>query len=126
MLRVLVIEDDKDSRETLRLVLEARGHRVDDAENGRAGFQKLLEVRPDLALIDVGLPDLDGYELVRAARARAEGRQLYLVALTGYSQPEDRRRASDAGFDALLAKPVDWQALDHVLTTALGAPRSQP
>jgi CheY-like chemotaxis protein len=98
---------------------------VEDAENGRTGLQKLLELQPDLALIDVGLPDVDGYELVRAARACAEGRRLYLVALTGYSQPDDRRRATEAGFDIVLAKPVDWQALDRILTTASGAPRAR-
>jgi CheY-like chemotaxis protein len=122
-LKVLVIEDDDDSRETLRLVLEAAGHEVEDAEDGRSGLQKLLELRPELTLIDVGLPDLDGYDVVREARRRAEGQGLYLVALTGYSQPEDRRHAADVGFDAVLAKPIDWQALDQVVATARAARR---
>jgi len=124
--RILVIEDDDDSREMMRLLLEGVGHRVEEAKSGQAGLDKLLELRPDLALIDVGLPDFDGYELVRSARVRAQGQRLYLVALTGYSQPEDRRRATAAGFDEILAKPVDWHALDQVLDTALGASSKDP
>lgn len=119
---ILVIEDDVDSRETMRLVLEGVGHRVDEAGDGQTGLEKLLALQPDIALIDVGLPDLDGYELVRAARARPEGRDLYLVALTGYSQPDDRRRAAEVGFDAVLSKPVNWVSLDDILATGFKTP----
>jgi two-component system, chemotaxis family, CheB/CheR fusion protein len=113
--RVLVIEDDRDARETLRLVLEEWGHRLEEAEDGRAGFEKLLAFRPDVALIDIGLPDVDGYEVARTARAHPDTRDLYLVALTGYRQPEDHRVAMEAGFDAVLIKPVDWELLQRLI-----------
>jgi CheY-like chemotaxis protein len=113
--RVLIVEDDPESRETLRLNLEASGHRVDEASDGASGLRELLRLRPDVALIDVGLPDLDGHELVRRARAHGGAPRPYLVAVTGYGQPEDVQRARDVGFDALLPKPLDWDRLDRLL-----------
>ncbi len=113
--RILIVEDNADARESLRLLLELGGHDVVEAEDGVRGLDLAVGVRPDLALVDVGLPGLDGYELARKLRATAEGRDLRLVALTGYGQPEDRRRALAAGFDAHLVKPVDPDRLAELL-----------
>ena len=111
---VLLIEDNPDNRASLRELLEFCGHRVDTAANGREGVEQALELLPDLALVDIGLPELDGYGV--AARIREKlGPGIRLVALTGYGQPEDVRRALDAGFDAHIAKPVAFEALQAVI-----------
>ena len=91
----------------LRFLLERAGHEVHEAEDGRAGLEAILKLRPDVALLDVGLPGLDGYEVARRVRCDEAGRSVCLVALTGYGRPEDQRRSQEAGFDAHLVKPVD-------------------
>ena len=85
------------------------------AEDGASGMERALTTRPDVALIDIGLPGMDGYEVARRIR-RDLGRGIRLIALTGYGQPEDRRRAEQAGFDAYLVKPVFADQLVRVLT----------
>ena len=114
---VLVVEDNHDNRATLRELLEFAGHRVSVAETGVEGVALALERRPDVALVDIGLPELDGYQVARRVR-EALGRDIVLVALTGYGQPEDVRRAKAAGFDAHLAKPLDIDALQALVTRA--------
>jgi signal transduction histidine kinase/ActR/RegA family two-component response regulator len=113
---VLVIEDNADAREMLRLALELDGHRVETAADGTAGVEAALRSTPDLVLVDIGLPGLDGYAVARRLRA-ALGHRVTLVALTGYGQTEDRRRTSEAGFDAHLVKPVDPDVLSRALAT---------
>jgi GAF domain-containing protein/anti-sigma regulatory factor (Ser/Thr protein kinase) len=113
--RILVIEDNDDAREMLREMLELNGHEVRDAPNGAIGVGQALALRPDVAVVDIGLPGMDGYEVARRIRAAAEGRGIRLVALTGYGQAEDRRRAEQAGFDAHLVKPIEPGALAAVL-----------
>ncbi len=108
--RILIVEDNLDGRETLRLVLQLLGHRVEVAETGPDGLRKGLAWEPDIALIDIGLPFLDGYQVARQLR-QALGDKVYLIAYTGYGQPEDRRRAFEAGFDLHLTKPVDPRQL---------------
>jgi CheY-like chemotaxis protein len=108
--RILVVEDNTDAREMLRHLLNLAGHEVHEAADGPTGLGAALRVRPDIALVDVGLPGFDGYELARRVRGSA-GPPIYLVALTGYGQPDDRRRAVEAGFDAHLVKPVNPDAL---------------
>ncbi|HET7402680.1 MAG TPA: ATP-binding protein, partial [Usitatibacter sp.] len=120
---ILVVEDNADARETLQRLLELAGHAVRTAGDGVAGLQAALAHHPEVALIDIGLPGMDGYEVVRRIRAaEAEtGRHALLVALTGYGLPEDRERALAAGFDAHVVKPVDSQALEELLaSTAFG------
>jgi len=113
--RVLVIEDNVDAGFTLAEVLELEGHEVRVARDGASGIALARELGPDVVLCDIGLPDLDGYEVARTLR-RDEGlRGARLVALTGYAQPEDQRRARDAGFDAHLGKPPDLPALFAVV-----------
>ncbi len=116
--RILIVEDSQDSRDMLRYLLEHAGHEVHEASDGPAGVEAILSVRPDIALVDVGLPGLDGYEVARRVRAAAEGREVRLVALTGYGLPEDHRRSQDAGFDAHLVKPVDPARLAAVIGAA--------
>jgi CheY-like chemotaxis protein/anti-sigma regulatory factor (Ser/Thr protein kinase) len=113
--RVALVEDHADARAGLRALLELWGHQVEEAEDGERGLALLRSWSADVALIDLGLPGLDGYAVARAARAEAATRQVLLVALTGYGQPEDRRRAEAAGFDAHLVKPVDPDALQRLL-----------
>jgi CheY-like chemotaxis protein len=113
--RILVIEDNDDGREMLRLALTVAGHEVHEAPDGRIGVELAARVAPDVALIDIGLPDLDGYEVARRIRARTGGESIVLVAVTGYGQNEDRRRALDAGFDAHVTKPVDPDRLAEVI-----------
>jgi two-component system, sensor histidine kinase len=116
--RVLIIEDQPDAREALRSVLELAGHEVQEARDGEEGLQRLLAWRPDVAFVDLGLPRLDGYGIARAIRATREGDKLFLVALTGYGQPEDRRRVVDVGFNAHLVKPVQHEQLLQALAAA--------
>jgi PAS domain S-box-containing protein len=112
---VLVIEDYLDSGQTLADVLALHGHRVHVATDGRSGIAKAREVKPDVVLCDIGLPDVDGYEVARLLRADDALRSTYLVALSGYAQPEDRQRALDAGFDAHLGKPAPLEQLHEML-----------
>src|SRR5438270_13379697 len=104
--RVLIVEDSPDSRETLKLLLELYGHQVEAAKDGREGVEKALAWEPEVAVVDIGLPGLDGYEVARRVRAALGGRVL-LIALTGYDGAENRRRAFEAGFDHHLTKPAD-------------------
>jgi CheY-like chemotaxis protein len=113
---ILIIEDNPDARDALRLLLELDGHVVEAAGEGAEGLQIAQAKNPDIALVDIGLPGLDGFEVARRLRAGG-GRRPVLVALTGYGQPEDRRRATEAGFDALLVKPVDPSTLTSLLIT---------
>jgi PAS domain S-box-containing protein len=112
--RVLVVEDNPDGLETMKTLLKLWGHCVEVAHNGQEGIDKLLALRPEIALIDIGLPVLDGFEVARRAR-EACGKNVCLIALTGYGHEDDRRRALQAGFDAHLIKPVDPAELSRLL-----------
>jgi signal transduction histidine kinase/ActR/RegA family two-component response regulator len=113
---ILLVEDNADARETLRRLLELAGHRVRTAADGPSGLAAMLAEPPEVALIDIGLPKLDGYELAqRFRKANGGATRTLLVALSGYGLPEDRQRALDAGFDAHLVKPIDEQALEALL-----------
>src|SRR5262249_14350169 len=121
-LRILVAEDNADGRATLCALLEIFGHSVVAAEDGLEGVQKALSWHPDVALIDIGLPRMNGYQVAEQLRA-AVGREVFLIAYTAYHQPEYRRQAIVAGFDAYLIKPVDLSELDHCLALAAGRRR---
>jgi PAS domain S-box-containing protein len=112
--RIVLVEDSRDSRDMLRFLLEHAGHEVHEAEDGPHGVETILAVRPDIALVDVGLPGIDGYEVARRVRAQV-GTGVRLVALTGYGLPEDHRRSQEAGFDAHLVKPVDPARLSALI-----------
>jgi signal transduction histidine kinase/ActR/RegA family two-component response regulator len=123
--RVLVIEDDPDAAQTLGEALELEGHTVEHARDGATGVALAHARRPDVVLCDIGLPDLDGYEVARALRNDAGLRGTRLVALSGYAQPEDVDRAREAGFDAHLAKPAPIESVTSALapdpTTSTGS-----
>ena len=113
--RVLVIEDNVDAGFTLAEVLSLEGHEVRVARDGASGITLARALEPDVVLCDIGLPDVDGYEVARTLRRDDGLRSTRLVALTGYAQPEDQRRARDAGFDAHLGKPPDLPTLFAVV-----------
>jgi CheY-like chemotaxis protein len=115
---VLVIEDGEDARRAMLALLKLWGHQTHAAEDGPTGVRRAVEARPEVALVDIGLPGLDGYEVARQIRSLM-GDSIHLVALTGYGLAEDRRKALEAGFDRHLAKPVD----PRVLADVLNAPR---
>jgi CheY-like chemotaxis protein len=112
--RVLVVDDNRDARETLRTVLSMNGHTVTDAGDGASAIRLAVEWAPDVALIDIGLPEMDGYEVARRIRARV-GTLVRLVALTGYSDAETRRRVTEAGFQAHLVKPAAPDEIERLL-----------
>ena len=115
--RVLVVEDNDDARESLCLVLAARGWEVRDAADGAEALRVALEWRPDAVVSDIGLPCLDGWELGRRVRAGL-GREVLLVAVTGFANLNDRQRSLAAGFDAHLAKPAEPEDLLALLGPA--------
>ncbi len=112
---VVVIEDHADAASTLAEVLALDGHKVAIASDGRSGVDLVRRLKPDFVFCDIGLPDLSGYEVARALRADETLRATRLVALSGYTQPEDRERAREAGFEAHLPKPADLDELNALL-----------
>ncbi|MGC4116830.1 MAG: ATP-binding protein [Myxococcales bacterium] len=122
-LRVLVIEDNVDAAETLKEALELDGHQVETAATGLAGIEKAHALHPDVILCDIGLPEMDGFEVARRLRADPELRSAPLVALSGYAAPEDLERSKLAGFDRHLAKPPDLGALENALEQVSAAAR---
>ena len=130
--RLVIVEDSDDIRWMLEALLEHLGHQVFVAKDGPEGVSRILEVHPDLAFVDIGLPGFDGYEVARRVRAKL-GSAVRLVAVTGYGQAADKRRALEAGFEAHLTKPVDVQQIQAVFAAAPGrtpsassAPRAGP
>ena len=120
--RVLVIDDHEDGAESLRLLLEASGHSVEVAHDGRTGLELARRFAPDVVLCDIGLADgPSGYDVARALRSDVAAAGACLVALTGYGQEEDLRRAKEAGFDLHRTKPIDPAELQRLVAGA-GAP----
>jgi CheY-like chemotaxis protein len=113
---VVIVEDSEDARLSLRKILEQEGHVVHSAADGLSGFDVIAQVRPDVALIDIGLPGLDGYGL--AQKVRSTGLRTYLIALTGYGLAEDRGRAVASGFDIHVTKPPQIDRLLALVESA--------
>jgi len=113
--RILLADDNPDALESLATVLRLRGHEVYSARNGVAALETAARHMPELALVDIGMPLVDGYEVARRIRAQEWGKAIKLVALTGWGQDSDRRRSQEAGFDAHLVKPLDFDKLTAVL-----------
>jgi PAS domain S-box-containing protein len=113
-MEILVIEDNVDAARSIAEVLEMEGHRVHVATDGLSGIAKARELRPEVVMCDIGLPDIDGYEIARTLRADGL-RSTRLIALSGYAQHEDRQRAKEAGFDAHLPKPPPLDELNALL-----------
>ncbi len=114
--RVLVVDDNADAAEMLALLLEADGMTVHVADGGRAALELVARHDPEVVFLDIGMPELDGYEVARQIRARQPGRRPVLVALTGWGQQDDRRRVREAGFDHHLVKPAELETLRALLS----------
>jgi PAS domain S-box-containing protein len=126
-LRILVVEDNHDAAATLGELLQLGGHQVELAYDGRTGLALARQMRPDVVISDLGLPgELDGFDLARALRADAATESVYLIALSGYADASARRRCTDAGFDAHLAKPPDIAALEQALSAVRRATEHLP
>jgi signal transduction histidine kinase len=113
--RILVADDNLDALESLATLLELSGHEVYSAANGALALESAERNLPEVALLDIGMPKLDGYEVARRIRAQPWGRRITLVALTGWGQESDRRRSGEAGFDSHLVKPLDLDKLTELL-----------
>jgi CheY-like chemotaxis protein len=123
--RILLIEDDEDSSDVIRMKLVALGHEVRAAADGAEGVRVMAEFRPDVVLVDVGLPDIDGYEVARQLRAASTGEEQYLVALTGHGGDAAKARARTAGFDEHLLKPIRLDDLAVMLQRSIVRPRER-
>jgi CheY-like chemotaxis protein len=117
--RILVVDDNEDSAASLSMLLTAMGHDTRIANDGVQALEVATQYRPDIAILDIGLPQLDGYEVARRMRCTPDGAHCLLVALTGWGQESDRKRAQGAGFDVHLVKPVDPEALAELLRAPL-------
>jgi two-component system, sensor histidine kinase len=116
---IVLVEDNPDIRESMRELLTDLGHSVHAADNGGAGADLILRVSPDVAIVDLGLPVLDGYQVARRVRSQLGANGIRLIALTGYGQESDRLKAREAGFDAHLAKPAGMDELMDALSTPM-------
>jgi CheY-like chemotaxis protein len=113
--RIVVVEDNVDNRELMQLLLGLKGHAVSAVGDGEAGVAAILGEAPEVAIVDIGLPGIDGYEVARRVRGAAPPQAPLLVAVTGYGTPEDRQHALATGFDAFMVKPFDIEAFDRLL-----------
>ncbi|PQA54579.1 PAS domain S-box protein [Siphonobacter curvatus] len=117
--RILVVDDNPDATLTLGMLLELKGYEVFTQNSGLEGIRAAEQLRPDVILLDIGMPELDGYETCRLLRKEAWGQHILLIALTGYGQWKDKRRTQEAGFDEHLVKPVNLDLLTQVITDRL-------
>jgi signal transduction histidine kinase/ActR/RegA family two-component response regulator len=127
-LDILIVDDNADAADTLSMYLDSAGHRLHVAYDGRRGLALAEKTAPDVLLLDIGLPDIDGYQLAQRLRALPETAHATLIALTGYGQDADRERSIAAGFDHHLTKPVDVEALARLLSNERKNPsdRAEP
>jgi CheY-like chemotaxis protein/anti-sigma regulatory factor (Ser/Thr protein kinase) len=116
--RILLVDDNRDSADSLAMLLKVMGHEVRIAHDGLEAVEGAETFQPHVILLDIGLPRLNGYEAARRIREQQRHKDLTLVALTGFGQDEDRRRAEEAGFDAHMVKPVDFAALAKLLAAS--------
>jgi CheY-like chemotaxis protein len=115
--RVLIVDDNEDGAATLAMLLQLSGHETHEAHDGVQALEAAERLRPDAVLLDIGLPKLNGYEVCRRIRKEPWGKDMVMVALTGWGQAEDRHRSREAGFDAHMVKPVDPSALLKLLAS---------
>ncbi len=121
-MKILVVDDNYDAAESLQMLLALWGHEVEVANDGPAALAAASHYRPDVVLLDIGLPGMDGYEVSRRLRQQLGAAPVHL-AITGYGQTADRARSSEAGFDGYLVKPVDPEALRTLLQEHRQRPR---
>src|SRR5262245_11083340 len=113
--RILVVDDDRATADTLALLIRTLGHEAKAVYHGESAIDQIAEFEPDMALIDVGMPGLDGYDTVAGMRQQPGGTHVILVAVTGWSRDEDKRRAYAAGFDLHVTKPMRCETLKELL-----------
>ena len=121
---ILVVDDSQDGADSLAFLLKAAGHAVLTAYDGRTALSIAQERLPDVVLLDIGMPEMSGYDVARAIRREAWGRNMRLIALTGWGQAEHRRRSIEVGFDDHLVKPVELDVLEKLLQMGISAPIS--
>jgi DNA-binding response OmpR family regulator len=121
--RVLVVDDNRDSADALAMVLQLEGFEVTVGYSGEEALRLAQQVQPRAVILDIGMPDLSGYEVARRLRAQPWGRDAFLLAMTGWGQAEDKQRARDAGFDRHLTKPLDPGELQRQLVAFFETPR---
>jgi CheY-like chemotaxis protein len=127
--RALIVDDNVDAAASLGLLLDLGGHTTYIVHNGPEALKVVAEFKPDVVLLDVGMPGMDGYEVARALRSMPDLGRPVLVAVTGWGGPEDRLKSKNAGFDEHLTKPVDISMIELLLTTLpkhAGAPDGNP
>jgi CheY-like chemotaxis protein len=122
--RILIADDNRDAADTMGMLLELDGHEVIVAHSGNQALELGRQRRPDVVILDIGMPDVNGYEVARTARSEDWGRSAYLIALTGWGQADDKERARIAGFDRHLTKPVDPDLVEEILQGYLIGKRS--
>jgi CheY-like chemotaxis protein len=115
-MRILVVDDNRDSAESLAMLLRLFGNDVQSVYDGRLALQVATAYRPDVVLLDIGLPGLDGLQVCQCLRKQAGRTQPLIIAMTGYGQEEDQRRSKEAGFNAHMVKPVDLETLQEFLS----------
>lgn len=113
--RILVVDDNRDSALSLAMVLEFMGYRTRTAFDGVEAVEAVAEMKPDVVLLDIGLPRMNGYDAARKIRELPGGDAIYLIAITGWGQDEDRRRSAESGFNLHMVKPVDPVAIEKLL-----------
>jgi CheY-like chemotaxis protein len=132
MIKILIAEDNAVNRELLRELLETRGYAVDEAGDGQVALQMIEQARPDILLLDIGMPVLDGFAVVRKIRENPSFATLPVLAVTAYAMQGDREKILNSGFDGYLSKPVNAVVLDEELKRLLskgdgrGTPPNQP
>jgi CheY-like chemotaxis protein len=122
--KILVADDSQDGADSLSFLLKAAGHTVITAYDGRSAIALAEKERPDVLVLDIGMPEVSGYEVARAVRREAWGRSMRLIALTGWGQAEHRRRSLEVGFDNHLVKPVELAELEKILQLGIFTPNS--
>jgi CheY-like chemotaxis protein len=113
--RILLVDDNEDQTAMLQMLLELAGYEVVVANTGEAGLRLARAFKPDAAILDIGLPDMEGYDVARAFRSDEALRDTFLIAQTGWGEPSDRASGKEAGFDVHLVKPVSVERLQEVL-----------
>jgi CheY-like chemotaxis protein len=113
--RILIADDNRDAADTMGMLLELGGHEVIVAHSGNQALELGRQRRPDVVILDIGMPDINGYEVARTARNEDWGKSAYMIALTGWGQADDKERARMAGFDRHLTKPVDPDLVEEIL-----------
>jgi CheY-like chemotaxis protein len=115
---VLIVDDNTDNAELLRILLEDQGHETFMAHDGVEGLAAAERLRPDVVLMDLGLPRIDGFEACRRIREQPWGKRMLVIAITGWGQDNDRRRSQEAGFDHHLVKPIDTRAIGALMNVS--------